>query len=75
MKTLYSIWMVLGVIGFPASVGWLLHRFQKYAKAANEVEKAEQRKRLLRSATAALVFLLILASFFLYSVLTQGANA
>lgn len=74
MKTLYMIWMVLGVVGFPASVGWLLHRWQKYVKAVtSDAEKLEQRKRLMRSAIVALAFLLILVGWIAAVVLmTQG---
>ena len=75
MKTLYMIWMVLGVVGFPASVGWLLHRWQKYVKAQTDKEKLDQREHLKKALIFVLVFLVVLAGFILYSVFTQGAAA
>ena len=74
-SALYTIWMLLGVVGFPASVGWLLHRWQKYGKTKTDAERVAERKRLSRSGTVALAFLLILVSFILYSrflVVTPG---
>ena len=74
MRTLYMIWMILGVIGFPASVGWFLHRWQKYARAQTDNEKVEQREKVRKAGVFILVTLLLLLGFFLFTAYGGGKD-
>ncbi len=72
MKTWMTLWMLLGVVGFPAAVGWFLHRVQRFGKAANEPERVRERTRLNHAGIAALALLLVLISFIVYLKITMG---
>lgn len=72
-KVLYSLWMVAGVIGFSAAMGWLIYRWQKYAKATTDKEKIELRNKVRQAVIILFTTLLILAGFVLYTL--SGAAA
>ncbi len=72
MKTIFSIWMILGVFGLPISVGWLLHRWQKYARAKTDPERVEQREKVRRALILMFVCGLLLVGFVLYATYGGG---
>ena len=67
MKYLYLFWMLAGVVGFPASFGWLLHRWQQAGRAASVPEKARLQEHVKKAGLVCVVFLLILLSFLVFT--------
>ena len=71
-KTLFTIWMIAGAIGFPISVGWLLYRWQKYQRTRADHERVQQRERVRRALILMFVCGLILVGFVLYATYGGG---
>lgn len=71
---LFKVWMIVGVIGFPISVGYLLFRWQKYAKAEKDHEKVKQQEKLRRAKVIAAICLLVLVGFIAYSIMVFGSG-
>ena len=71
-KTVFTIWMILGVFGFPISVGWLLYRWQKYQRTRADHERVQQRERVRRALILMFVFGIILVGFVLYATYGGG---
>ena len=74
-KALYYIWMLAGVVGFPASVGWLLYRWQKVRQASQEHVRTQMKEKLGKTGIFVGVFLLILVGFIVYSMFVFGDGA
>ena len=71
-KTIFSIWMIAGVVGLPISVGWLLYRWQKYQRTTSDHERVRQREKVRRALILMFVFGLILVGFVLYATYGGG---
>lgn len=72
MDVLYWLWMLLGVVGFPASVGWTLHCWQKYRQVTTDYERVRRREKLRKAEIIMIVFLIILVCFVVASLMMFG---